>query len=132
MQKEGSSPYSLLRNQRKIIKISRPPLKGNSLPILAVLFPLWHLILGPCPPWLPHKTVFLPNTRGNLAYQHVAPPAVRLSRTARERTPVGCSGIYSRKLGATSCYMGSVVGHVTGHVMTNANTPARAANSRSS
>ncbi len=28
--------------------------------------------------------------------------------------------------------MGSVVGHVTGHVMANANTPPRAANSRSS
>src|SRR5438034_3235436 len=42
---------------------------------------------------------------------------------------VGCSGVNSRKLGATaSCYMGSVVGHVTGHVMANANsyvTPSR-------
>ena len=30
---------------------------------------------------------------------------------------VGCSGVDSRKLGATSCYMGSVIGHV----MANAN-----------
>ena len=44
-----------------------------------------------------------------------------------------CSNVDSRKLEAmTSCYMGSVVGHVTGHVMANANTPPWAANSRSS
>ena len=47
-------------------------------------------------------------------------------------TLVGYSGVDSRKLGATSCYMSSVVGHVTSHVMANANTPPRAANSRSS